>query len=1125
MVYETPSHSRLWRDSMTRPKEDEFDDIDDNDLLQAASHVEDEGRPLTELRPVDNESVRPVKRRRLNGFVDTARLWSSPDDRPWTDNGQHGNATRRAPRENICPSNANGDAMVLRSGSTPSTPARQAFLTPHRHGCPRLEHFRHTTTDRDAPRQGSGARSTSLVDGQRPSPNSNLTPSARSEAQLDDTAGASSRGSSSIRRPPTNRRDLRQLTLFGRRAQTQDSMDDEPETGGPSMAIREEPPTHHRLNDDNLPTWTYPTNLGSIRDYQFNITQKALFHNLLVALPTGLGKTYIAATVMLNWFRWTTTAQIVFVAPTKPLVAQQIDACFRIVGIPRSETTLLTGSTPPGLRAKEWSTKRVFFMTPQTMVNDLATGMCDPKRIVCVIVDEAHRATGNYAYVEMIKFIRRFNRSFRVLALTATPGSSVEAVQQVIDGLDIARVEIRTEESLDLRRYVHRRDVETAVFDYSEEIISMRELFSKALAPVLDQLNQANAYWVRDPMSLTAFGLTQARQQWMNSEVGRRANMGLKGKLHTIFALLASLAHAIALLNYHGIGPFFHYLAHFQSAGANGAKTSKYRKQVLDSPDYQTIVNRARTWVGQPDFVGHPKLEYLQQVVLDHFIHTAPGTNGRAHLDPPPTRVMIFAQFRDSAEEIVRVLKRNEPLVRPHVFVGQAAGKGSSGMSQKAQLDLIQQFKQGKFNTLVATCVGEEGLDIGEVDLIVCYDSSSSPIRMLQRMGRTGRRRAGNIILLLMRGKEEDSYASAKDNYERMQQMITDGSRFTFHADLSPRILPRSVQPVVDKREIEIPPENSQGDLPEPRRRGRIPKRPPKKFRMPDGVETGFVNASRLGADDDDGSSTPRAKETELVELPTLEDVLLTAAEERDLQNRYQSVHGDEVTQTVVLPRLDAYPEQQRSSRPTGYISHGRATTRMVKMLNAVHDADDDGVKGLEGHLHPHDCDRSFNKSTWSASPVRSMAADASRQSPSVYSASRRKVRSSARDGGRKIDSTPLRGRSTAPDIDVSDDSMADFIVDDDVEEEELVFNAPSSSTLLSSQACKPFYQSPKRTSFQILSQDDLPDVSILVGGKVGLHSPRRAGEKEGTREGGGGKTKQTKEKQRRAVVEDSDDE
>lgn len=43
----------------------------------------------------------------------------------------------------------------------------------------------------------------------------------------------------------------------------------------------------------------------------------------------------------------------------------------------------------------------------------------------------------------------------------------------------------------------------------------------------------------------------------------------------------------------------------------------------------------------------------------------------------------------------------------------------------------MQMFKEGKLNVLVATCIAEEGLDIGEVDLIICYDSGFSPIRMI----------------------------------------------------------------------------------------------------------------------------------------------------------------------------------------------------------------------------------------------------------------------------------------------------------------------------------------------------------------------------------------------------------
>ncbi|KAF3484111.1 ATP-dependent DNA helicase [Arthroderma uncinatum] len=754
------------------------------------------------------------------------------------------------------------------------------------------------------------------------------------------------------RQSSSQQQSFRQTTLFGGIASNQ-SQSQLASRAWP-LASQNEPPTHHSLNSEALKTWTFPMNLGTKRDYQYNISQRGLFHNLLVALPTGLGKTFIAATVMLNWFRWTKDAQIVFVAPTRPLVSQQVDACFNIVGIPRSQTTMLTGNVAPGLRAVEWQTKRVFFMTPQTLINDLKSGIADPKRIVLLVVDEAHRATGAYVYVEVVKFIQRFNTSFRVLALTATPGSTVETVQEVIDGLNISRVEIRTEESLDIRGYVHAKNVETITFSNSEDMRVCMEQFSKALKPVVEKLRNLNAYWGDDPMSLTPFGLTEARKKWMMSPAGRNANWGLKGMVNSIFTVLASLAHATELLKYHGLGPFYRNLVSFRDGSADGGqgKGGKYGRQILDDGSFKSMMTTLRAKMTDEDFIGHPKLEYLKQVILNHFLDADANNEGGS---PSKTRVMVFSHFRDSAEEIVRVLKKHAPIVLPHVFVGQASAKGSDGMDQKKQLEVIKSFKEGTYNTIVATSIGEEGLDIGEVDLIICYDSSASPIRMLQRMGRTGRKRTGKVVLLLMEGKEEDKYIRAKDNYEKMQQIIASGTRFTFHEDKSPRIIPREIQPCVDERRIEIPIENTQAELPVPTKRGRAPKRPPKKFHMPDGVETGFTNALTMT-----GASKKRPKprdspeyrepSPELAELPPLSEVTLTPSQTLELRRNFQTVAGTS-PQIMRYPRLDVYPVLQRFCRPTVNVPHTTLTRRLAKAVREMSEYGPDCDEKYEPYL------------------------------------------------------------------------------------------------------------------------------------------------------------------------------
>ena len=141
--------------------------------------------------------------------------------------------------------------------------------------------------------------------------------------------------------------------------------------------------------------WVFPLTEGfEPREYQVAIVRRALFENTLVSLPTGLGKTFISAVVMANYHRWFPQGQIVFLAPTKPLVTQQVQACHDAAGIPASDTAQLLGFVKPSLRAQLWSQRRMFFCTPQSFANDLKSGAIDPKRIVLIVFDEAHRASG-----------------------------------------------------------------------------------------------------------------------------------------------------------------------------------------------------------------------------------------------------------------------------------------------------------------------------------------------------------------------------------------------------------------------------------------------------------------------------------------------------------------------------------------------------------------------------------------------------------------------------------------------------------------------------------------------------------------------------------------------------------
>ncbi len=712
----------------------------------------------------------------------------------------------------------------------------------------------------------------------------------------------------------------------------------------------------HKLNEDALTTYVYPVNY-ELRDYQFNIVKKSLFSNVLCALPTGLGKTFIASTVMLNWYRWTESAKIIFMAPTRPLVSQQIKACLGITGIPNRDTAVLMGSRSVSIREEAWTTKRVFFATPQTVQNDLSRGILDPKSIVCLVVDEAHRATGNYAYTKVIQLISKVNKSFRVLALTATPASTVEGVQEVIDNLMISTVEIRTEESMDLQKYMHLKIQDMIEVPLNGEVEEIIDYLAIAIKPLLTVVNKSGVYHVRDPKKINSFTARQSLQIYARRSGG---NSGAFFKARAIMQIIGVAAYAISLLTFHSIRSFYNYFAPEYFNFKNSKSKGKFTGQFYDDKNVSKAIELAQEVLGRDDYVGHPKQEKLTEVMLDFFKNSK----------NKDSKAIVFSSFRESANDIVRVLDRHGPLLRPHIFLGQAVkqkkkikpkkptktkrkGKdkrkpkkkrrksgakkfildevddddddgdednheeedeedddeeneeGSehehndnnnneieeeerpnvtnrndndkyikrfavnnrssertassdfateNGMNQKLQHEVIHRFLEGNYNILVATSVGEEGLDIGEVDLIVNYDSNASAIRGLQRMGRTGRKRDGHVAFLFS-GNENEKHKKAIDNHQFIQKKITSSNSFKYVK--SERIIPNTIAPTCEKKCIIIPRENEEiiqaeddevieiavNKLKTPRGKR---KKAEKKFYMPDNALTKFIKASKL---------------------------------------------------------------------------------------------------------------------------------------------------------------------------------------------------------------------------------------------------------------------------------------
>ncbi|XP_026411548.1 DEAD-box ATP-dependent RNA helicase FANCM-like isoform X2 [Papaver somniferum] len=542
---------------------------------------------------------------------------------------------------------------------------------------------------------------------------------------------------------------------------------------------------HSRVDLEAAKTWIYPDN-DKIprREYQLSITKTALFSNTLIALPTGLGKTLIAAVVMYNYFRWFPEGKIVFTAPSRPLVMQQIEACHNIVGIPQEWTIEMTGQMTPPKRACCWKDKRVFFVTPQVLEKDIQSGTCLVKNIVCLVIDEAHRATGNYAYCVVVRELMAVPVQFRILALTATPGSKQQAIQNVINNLHISKLEYRNDDHPDVCPHVHDRKLELIEVPMSDDAIEINKLLLEAVQPFVTKLSALGMLYSKDIQTLSPHQLLSSR------EIFRQAPplnlpQAKYGELEGYFAVLITLYHVIKLLSSHGVRPAYEMLSEKVQQGSFARLLS--RNEVIHKTKLLMQRNLSH---GAPN----PKLTKMTEILMDHFRKN----------DPKNSRVIIFSNFRGSVRDIMDSLSNAGESVKATEFIGQSSGKALKGQTQKEQQAVLQKFRAGGFNVIVATSIGEEGLDIMEVDLVICFDANISPLRMIQRMGRTGRKNDGRVVVLACKGSELKGYHKKQANNKALKKHMNNGgiNSFDFHA--SPRMIPHICRPEVQFVQLAI---------------------------------------------------------------------------------------------------------------------------------------------------------------------------------------------------------------------------------------------------------------------------------------------------------------------------------
>ncbi|WP_305556594.1 DEAD/DEAH box helicase [Methanobrevibacter sp. V74] len=485
--------------------------------------------------------------------------------------------------------------------------------------------------------------------------------------------------------------------------------------------------------------------------------------NTMVVAPTALGKTIVAILVAADRLNKVKNSKVLVLAPSKPLAIQHEASFKEFLMVPCAS---ITGAVKTDERTKRWEESRVVCATPQTVESDLLKGRYDLNNVSLIVFDECHHGVGSYSYVYLAsRYVQKSNYNL-ILALTASPGSDKEKIKEVCENLFIQNIVVKTEEDHDVKPYFNPVEIDWVKVKMSSELEKIKKYVDKALKIRLKALKNMG---IIKTVSVNKGDILKARAK-IQSEIGRTANPSKESfQAISILSAVINIQHAQGLIETQGIQTFNKYIGRLRK------KKTKAAKSLIYDDNFGRAVKLARD--AEKHGWEHPKLRKVTEILKKELATSDGQTKLQSKRyekeDSKSSKIMVFTQYRDTLEMIHQKLEKEG--IKSVKFYGQASRDGEKGLTQKEQKEIIKAFKMGEYDVLLSTSVAEEGIDIPAVDLVILYEPVPSEVRMIQRRGRTGRKRTGRVKVLITTGTmDEGYYYSSIYKESRMKNQLID---------------------------------------------------------------------------------------------------------------------------------------------------------------------------------------------------------------------------------------------------------------------------------------------------------------------------------------------------------------
>uniref|UniRef100_A0A8C5SPN2 Interferon induced with helicase C domain 1 n=1 Tax=Laticauda laticaudata TaxID=8630 RepID=A0A8C5SPN2_LATLA len=530
----------------------------------------------------------------------------------------------------------------------------------------------------------------------------------------------------------------------------------------------------------------------SLRDYQIEMAKPALEgKNIIICLPTGTGKTRIAVYIAKDHLDKKRKAKecgkVIVLVNKVPLVEQHLENEFgpylkhsyRTIGL--SGASQLKFSFPELIRDYD-----VIICTAKILENALEKVYEDDEERVqlsvfsLMIIDECHHTQKEAIYNNIMRYYLKEKRGNekrkkegkqlvaqpQILGLTASPGvggatthsKAEEHILTICANLDADEIVTVQEHSVQLQ---HQAKEPLKKFEITDD--KKEDPFREKLVNIMTEIQ---GYGQFSPNA--DFG-SQAYEQWVIQEEKKASKEGTR-KERVCAEHLKKYNDALLINDTTRMIDAYNHLKNFYEEERN-------RKMVMDEDKEDEVIasqlDETDTCLTELFYDKQRELEELAQNLQyeNEKLMKLRTTLMQQFTKNNEPRGIIFSKTRQSAFAIYQWINDNpkfeEVGVKAHYLIGTGHNSEFQHMTQNEQKDIIQKFRTGKINLLIATTVAEEGLDISQCNIVIRYGLVTNEIAMIQARGRA---RAKESIYVLV--ASDGSGAAERENVNMFREKM-----------------------------------------------------------------------------------------------------------------------------------------------------------------------------------------------------------------------------------------------------------------------------------------------------------------------------------------------------------------